>query len=269
MKSKECNKCNIDKQISEYSKDKTRKDGYSYTCKVCKSKNSKKWAKDNKEHLKEKYETLGIRENTWFTFYHDPSMYACKFDSQGQIVKKIDTVGPKKSTTLKERLHIQNLNVQKNNRVTLSCPSCLIVRDVSVDKYAGKKHFLTVNCPCGTTYGINLNFRKHYRKNVSIGGYYADIDSDFDSTDSSNIPSGSINCRIKNISLGGVGFTALSRVRVRVGDELRVRFTLDKEPPEVIEKKVVVRGIRDNYIGCEFNEETGYSDRTLGFYLLK
>jgi len=56
MKSKECNKCNIDKQISEYSKDKTRKDGYSYTCKVCKSKNSKKWAKDNKEHLKEKYE---------------------------------------------------------------------------------------------------------------------------------------------------------------------------------------------------------------------
>ncbi|MDX2434614.1 MAG: MBL fold metallo-hydrolase [Desulfobacterales bacterium] len=219
--------------------------------------------------LKEKYETLGIRENTWFTFYHDPSMYACKFDSQGQIVKKIDTVGPKKSTTLNERLHIQNLNVQKNNRVTLSCPSCLIVRDVSVDKYAGKKHFLTVNCPCGTTYGINLNFRKHYRKEVSIGGYYTIDEEDTGFAASGNVPTGAINCRIKNISLGGVGFSALSRVRVQVGDKLKVKFALDKEPPETIEKKVLVKGINDNYIGCEFIEESGFSDRTLGFYLMK
>jgi hypothetical protein len=58
-------------------------------------------------------------------------------------------------------------------------------------------------------------------------------------------------------------------VRVQVGDTLKIRFTLDKEPPEIIEKEVIVKTIHDNYIGCEFIEESGYTDRTLGFYLLK
>ena len=39
--------------------------------------------------LKQKYETRGIRENAWFTFYHDPVTYACKFDIQGEMVKKV------------------------------------------------------------------------------------------------------------------------------------------------------------------------------------
>ena len=58
-------------------------------------------------------------------------------------------------------------------------------------------------------------------------------------------------------------------LRVQVGDTLKVKFTLDREPPEIIEKEVIVKGIHDNYIGCEFIEETGFTDRTLGFYLMK
>jgi len=38
--------------------------------------------------LKQEYEARGMQENAWFTFYHDPSMYACKFDGKGQVVKK-------------------------------------------------------------------------------------------------------------------------------------------------------------------------------------
>ena len=52
--------------------------------------------------------------------------------------------------------------------------------------------------------------------------------------------------------MGGVGFTALNRVRVQVGDTLKVKFTLDKVPPEIVEKQIIVRTIKDNYIGCEF-----------------
>jgi hypothetical protein len=143
------------------------------------------------------------------------------------------------------------------------------VREISVEKYAGRKHFLTVNCPCGITYGVNLNFRKYYRKDVSIGGYYTTEESDVGSTDSGNVPTVPINCRIKNISMGGLGFTGLSTVRVQIGDTLKVKFTLDKVPPEIVEKEVIVRTIQDNYIGCEFTQESGYSDRTLGFYLMK
>jgi glyoxylase-like metal-dependent hydrolase (beta-lactamase superfamily II) len=219
--------------------------------------------------LKEKYEAIGLRENAWFTFYHDPSMYACKFDDQGRVVKKINSDISKKPAEKKAKIPTQDLNVRKGNLVTLSCPSCLLVRDVSVAKYTGQKHSLIVNCPCGTTYGVNLNFRKQYRKAVSIGGYYTIDDKDVGSIDSGNVPTVPINCRINNISMGGLGFTVLGQVRVQVGDKLRIRFSLDKEPPEIIEKDIIVKSIRDNYIGCAFIEETGFSDRTLGFYLMK
>ena len=69
--------------------------------------------------------------------------------------------------------------------------------------------------------------------------------------------------------MGGLGFITLSRMRVQVGDTLKVKFTLDKVPPEIVEKEVIVRTIQDTYIGCEFSQESGFSDRTLGFYLMK
>ena len=220
--------------------------------------------------LKQEYETRGIRENAWFTFYHDPSMYACKFDTKGQVVKKIAPEKPLKADARKKAITVQNLNVQKSKRVPLSCPDCLLVREISVDKYMGRQHFITVNCPCGTTYGVNLNFRKHYRKDTSIGGYYSTADAKkVDWIDTGNDTSIPINCRIKNISMGGLAFIALNRVRVQLGDRLRVKFTLDKVPPEVVEKDVIVRTVQDNYIGCEFIAEEGYTDRTLGFYLMK
>ncbi len=219
--------------------------------------------------LKEKYEARGLKENAWFTFYHDPVMYACKFDDQGRVVKKISTSFSKKPVEKKEKIPSQDINVRKGNLITLSCPSCLLVREVSVEKYLGQKHSLIVNCSCGTTYGINLNFRKHYRKDVSIGGFYTLGDKDVGSIQSTNVPTVPINCRINNISLGGLGFTILGKMRVQVEDKLRIRFSLDKEPPEIIEKDLIVTSIRDNYVGCSFIEETGFSDRTLGFYLMK
>jgi len=219
--------------------------------------------------LKQKYETNGFEEDAWFTFYHDPAMYACKFDAQGQVAQKVAHEVVSKSAASKEDIPIQNLNVRKDKSITLSCPDCLLAREISVQKYMGAKHFLAVNCPCGTTFGVNLNFRKYYRKDVSIGGYYtaAGDDTGWVAADSST--AGPINCRIKNISMGGLGFTTLKLVRAQVGDTLKVKFTLDKVPPEIVEKEVIVRTIKDNYIGCEFSKESGFNDRTLGFYLMK
>jgi len=219
--------------------------------------------------LKEKYEARGLKENAWFTFYHDPSMYACKFDDQGRVVKQIANKTSLKSAEKKEKMPVQDINVRKDNTITLSCPSCLNVRDVSVDKYSGSKHFLTVNCPCGVTYGVKLNFRQQYRKEVSIGGFYTLNDEKTGSSQTANVPTGPINCRITDISLGGLGITILGRMRVKLGDKLRVKFTLDKEPPEIIEKDVIVKSVNNNNIGSAFIEESGFSDRTLGFYLLK
>ncbi len=37
--------------------------------------------------IREEYEKKGIEENAWFTYYHDPFMYACKFDKEGNIIE--------------------------------------------------------------------------------------------------------------------------------------------------------------------------------------
>lgn len=40
-------------------------------------------------HLKEGWKQRGIRESAWFTFYHDVSVLACKFDEHGEISEKL------------------------------------------------------------------------------------------------------------------------------------------------------------------------------------
>jgi glyoxylase-like metal-dependent hydrolase (beta-lactamase superfamily II) len=37
---------------------------------------------------KEEWENRGLRENAWFTFYHDPFLLACRFNEQGDIIEK-------------------------------------------------------------------------------------------------------------------------------------------------------------------------------------
>lgn len=50
-----CQKCNQDKSIKEFSKDKTRKDGLAKWCKLCASEYFKAYRKNNKEILKQKH----------------------------------------------------------------------------------------------------------------------------------------------------------------------------------------------------------------------
>lgn len=53
MKTKVCSKCGIEKDVVEFSKDKSRQDKLCCQCKECMKKSWKKWAKNNKEKIKE------------------------------------------------------------------------------------------------------------------------------------------------------------------------------------------------------------------------
>jgi hypothetical protein len=53
MKIKICTKCDLEKDINEFHKFKHSKDGYKTICKICSSKTSKKYVKENKDNLKE------------------------------------------------------------------------------------------------------------------------------------------------------------------------------------------------------------------------
>jgi len=52
---KVCSKCKIEKEFSDFGKDKTRKDGYRYVCKECNKPYSRRKANEyyeaNKEYL--------------------------------------------------------------------------------------------------------------------------------------------------------------------------------------------------------------------------
>jgi hypothetical protein len=52
MENKKCSKCNCDKPIEEFYKDKTRKDGYTSDCKICRCDSGKKYHEKNIEKRK-------------------------------------------------------------------------------------------------------------------------------------------------------------------------------------------------------------------------
>lgn len=55
MKTKICSKCKKEKDIKEFSKDRTTKDGLRYWCKECVSKYNKEFHQKNKEKHTDKY----------------------------------------------------------------------------------------------------------------------------------------------------------------------------------------------------------------------
>lgn len=54
VRKKVCSTCKVEKEITEFSKDKTEKDGYTYSCKVCRNKRYNDWAKENKDKVRER-----------------------------------------------------------------------------------------------------------------------------------------------------------------------------------------------------------------------
>lgn len=60
MTTKVCTKCNTNKLLKDFYKDKTRVDGYSYVCKVCKKGKDRKYYLNNleakKKHSREYYQ---------------------------------------------------------------------------------------------------------------------------------------------------------------------------------------------------------------------
>ena len=54
LRKKVCATCKIEKDITEFSKDRTEKDGYTYSCKVCRNKRYNEWASKNKDKVRER-----------------------------------------------------------------------------------------------------------------------------------------------------------------------------------------------------------------------
>jgi hypothetical protein len=139
----------------------------------------------------------------------------------------------------------------------LKCPSCEKVKQSKVDKFKGARHVLKVRCSCGIYFLVNLEFRKTYRKETNLTGKYTLLPEE--------IHQGRIV--ITNISKGGVGLQIPGVHKLKEGDNLQVQFVLDDVHSSEIDKKVVVRLVEGEHVGCEFAEASSH-DKAIGFYLM-
>lgn len=189
---------------------------------------------------------LAERVNLEFLRAHDSGVKVVLKKLLGHRLAAIGDVG-----------EIQKIYVGLDGKAVVKCPSCEAVRTIAVDKFRDSKHTLNVKCTCQKTFPVNLDFRKFYRKLTKLMGTYVVLPK--------RIHHGPM--MVVNVAKVGVGLQILGNHGLTVGQELEVSFTLDDEQGSLIERRVVVRLVDKNYIGCEFKGDNNH-DKALGFYLM-
>ena len=66
---KTCSCCNIEKQFSEFSRNRSKKDGLQNECKVCKKLRSAKWHVEHKGIATERSRTYREKHQDWYVAY--------------------------------------------------------------------------------------------------------------------------------------------------------------------------------------------------------
>lgn len=85
---KKCNKCNIDKYILDFHKDKTKKDGYKNFCKLCQKKYSTKYYIDNKDKVIEYSLSRYIKMSNDIDYKTSRSKYILDYNKINKDKKK-------------------------------------------------------------------------------------------------------------------------------------------------------------------------------------
>jgi hypothetical protein len=152
---------------------------------------------------------------------------------------------------------IKKLYVSPDGMVTFICPKCGNARKESVLQYKDSKVPVKVDCICTNVYEVKLEFRKFYRKETNLVGFYVRSSQSKDWG----------KMVVKNLSMGGCGAETSKTCTLVRGEEINLEFTLDDRKRSKIKKKAVVVALKEQYIGCRFCASPGSFDADLGFYL--
>jgi hypothetical protein len=141
----------------------------------------------------------------------------------------------------------------------LVCTSCGQEKQIHVSRFKGRdlsKPF-AITCVCGERTVGRLEFRKHYRKPVSLPGNFSLVAN----------PNIGGPVQLRNLSQSGAGFTNLDLEPLKVGDVIVLDFVLDDLRNSNVQRQAVVRLVRGDFVGVEFTPGQS-QDRNLGYYLL-
>lgn len=147
--------------------------------------------------------------------------------------------------------------VKEDNKATIVCPECGISKSISVENFRNKNHVVKIRCQCNHTFKLQLEFRRHFRKETELHGTY----------ELEPPATGGGRTKVVNLSLSGARFEVKGLHDLKVGQKGSLVFTLDNRKETILYKQVVIKTVKDNLIGCEFVEDQAYR-KELGFYLL-
>lgn len=147
--------------------------------------------------------------------------------------------------------------VKPDNQAVIVCPACDSTKTLSAEQFRHRQHKLKVKCKCGHSFEVQLEFRRHYRKDTELPGVYEQPPP--------AVGGGKI--KIVNLSLSGASFEVKGIHDLKIGHSGSLVFTLDNRKETVLFKKVIIKTITDNRIGCEFVDDSAFQ-KDLGFYLL-
>lgn len=144
-----------------------------------------------------------------------------------------------------------------NDMAIFKCPVCKKSKTVNVSSYKSKKTAVNVKCkcPCGHTYSALLERRKHIRKDIHLSGSYMNKNGG----DRGRM-------EILDLSRSGLRIKINTSTEIKIGDILKLQFTLDDKQNSEVTKEVIVRSISGNSFGTEFLSLEHYDK--LGSYLL-
>ncbi|MBF0258916.1 MAG: PilZ domain-containing protein [Desulfamplus sp.] len=145
------------------------------------------------------------------------------------------------------------------SKAVFICPDCGFEKQFDASPLKNKDKNIKIKCRCGKITEMEIEFRRHFRKDVELFGTCLIRKTDK-----------SCDIIVRNLSMQGIRFELLHIYSkymsvIDLGDILELEFKLDTKQEEVISKRCIVRTKTDKYIGAEFQDDN-FSKR-LGFYL--
>ena len=162
--------------------------------------------------------------------------------------------------------------VSKSDTAVIECPKCKARKSIPVGQFKGNKHAMRAKCACSHVFDIELNYRRHFRKNIALDATYQSSHINQDSPSVKLSPQSTpgfstTNCIVKDISFGGMSFETKGTHMIVVGSKLRISFNLDNTKKTPVQSEIIVKTVNGKSIGAEFVDP---SDKTseLRFYLM-
>jgi hypothetical protein len=150
---------------------------------------------------------------------------------------------------------MKKIYVNDTGYVTIVCPHCGFEKNIDTTSFNGTQKNLKVECKCGEFLEFILEFRKYYRKNVSLAGEYI-VQGKREKGE----------MIIRELSMKGIRFESLKPHKISINDTLDVAFRLDNPLRSEIRRIFKAIWIRNRMVGANCIEPKLY-EKDLGFYL--